>query len=63
MGCALTIDKLVNTAGTELVFRPLDPPMQADLVFAWKKHQVFSRPAGLFLEKVREMVLPPHLPS
>lgn len=53
MGCALTIDKLVNTAGTELVFRPLDPPMQADLVFAWKKHQVFSKACGKFLEQLR----------
>lgn len=49
MGCALTIDNLINTEGTDLTFRPLDPVMKADLFFAWKKYQVFSKAAEKFL--------------
>lgn len=50
MGCALTIDNLVNTYGTELIFLPLEPAMNADLFFAWKKYQVFSKASTIFLE-------------
>lgn len=64
VGYAITLDRLINTSGdSQLCFRPLYPTMEAGLCLVWKKHQVFSRAAGLFLEKVREMVLPPHLPS
>lgn len=48
MGCVLTIDKLIPEGG-ELVFRPLEPTVRADLAFAWKKHQVFSKAAEKFL--------------
>ena len=50
MGCALTIDNLINTEGTELTFRPLEPLMKADLFFAWKKYQAFSKAAEMFLK-------------
>lgn len=36
MGCALTIDKLVSPFDPVLTFRPLEPTMKADLIFAWK---------------------------
>ena len=50
MGSALTIAGLINTEGTELVFRPLNPPMTAELHFAWKKHRAFSGAGRKFLE-------------
>ena len=51
MGCALTIDKLINTSGdSDLCFRPLFPSLETHLDMAWKKHAVFSRPAQIFLE-------------
>lgn len=53
-GCALSIDGLVNTAKRNLTFRPFEPEMKADLVFAWKKYQVFSKAAGIFLEYVQK---------
>lgn len=56
MGCVLTIAGLVNTAGTRLTFRPLDPPMTADLVFAHKKSRPLSRPAEAFLEAVKQEI-------
>ena len=43
MGCALTIDGLVNTQGTDLTFRPLEPAMKADLFFARKNIRRFQK--------------------
>ena len=56
MGCALTIDRLVNTQGTPLTFRPLEPAIEAALFFAWKKYQVFSRAGQKFLEVLGEVI-------
>lgn len=54
MGCALCIDKLVNVADTNLVFRPLEPMMKANLFVAWKKYQVFSKCAEAFLKCLQD---------
>ena len=55
MGCAITIDKLINTSGdSDLCFRPLSPTLETHLDMAWKKHAVFSRPAQIFLEYLQE---------
>ena len=54
IGYALSIDGLGNTSGRNLTFRPLEPFMKADLVFAWKKHRVFSKAAELFLKRLQE---------
>lgn len=54
LGCAVSLDRLVNTQGTTLVFRPFSPPLKADLVIVWKKYQVFSRPAEKFLALLQE---------
>lgn len=38
LGCALTIDRLINTSGnSRLCFRPFEPGISANLVVAWKK--------------------------
>ena len=54
LGCALAIDELVNTAGRNLTFRPFEPTIKADLTFAWKKYQVFSKAAEIFLKYLQE---------
>lgn len=56
MGCAITIDKLVNTCGSDLCFRPLYPTLETHLDIAWKKHAVFSRPAQIFLEYLQREI-------
>lgn len=56
MGCSLAIANLLNTAGTDLTFRPLEPTLKADLTFAWKKYQVFSKAAEKFLAALYEEV-------
>ena len=54
LGCALAIDQLINTAGRNLTFRPFEPTIKADLTFAWKKYQVFSKAADVFLKCLQE---------
>ncbi|MFV0400020.1 MAG: LysR family transcriptional regulator [Oscillospiraceae bacterium] len=54
VGYALCLDGLVNTTGdSNLCFRPLEPRLEAHLDIVWKKYQVFSKAAELFLSRVR----------
>ncbi len=52
LGYALCFDKLINTQGSSLTFRPLAPPILAEATVVWKKYQVFSKAARLFLEEL-----------
>ena len=54
MGYAFTLDKLVNTTGSQLCFRPLEPRLELGMYLVWKKYRVFSRAAELFLETLEE---------
>lgn len=55
IGCAITLDKLVDISKeSELCFRPLKPKLESGLDIVWKKYQVFSPAAKLFLEKLHE---------
>ena len=55
VGYAVTLDKLVNTTGdSDLCFRPLKPKLESGLDIVWKKYQVFSPAAKLFLDKLSE---------
>ena len=55
VGYAITIDKLVTTAEhSSLCFRPLTPRLESGLNIVWKKYQVFSTAAELFLERLKE---------
>ena len=58
MGCAFTLDKLVNTTGTDLCFRPLRPRLELGMYLVWKKSQVFSKAAELFLKRLEEQLSP-----
>lgn len=54
MGYAFTLDKLVNTTGSNLCFRPLQPKFELGMYLVWKKSRIFSRAAELFLEQLQE---------
>ena len=55
VGYALTLDKLANTSeDSVLCFRPLRPELESRLNVVWKKYQVFSPAAGLFLKTLKE---------
>lgn len=54
VGYAIALDKLVDTSGeSELCFRPLSPKLESGLDIVWKKYQVFSPAAKLFLERLQ----------
>lgn len=55
LGYAICFDKLINTAGSTLCFRPLDPPLYATAHIVWKKYQVFSKASAKFLEQLTSM--------
>ncbi len=58
IGYAVTLDKLANTSSeSEICFRPLYPKLESGLDLVWKKYQVFSPAAGLFLEKCKQKFL------
>ena len=53
IGYAITLDNLADTSeGSNLCFRPLEPKLESGLNIIWKKYQVFSPAAELFLEKI-----------
>ena len=57
MGCAITLDKLINVSGdSELCFVPFDPPMEAVCHFIWKRYPVFTKAASTFLEKFKSVL-------
>lgn len=54
IGYALTLAKLINITGDSvLCFKPLEPRLEADLYIVWKKYQVFSRAAELFMKRLQ----------
>ena len=56
LGYALCYDKLINTQGSNLCFRPFSPRLEARGFIVWKKYQVFSKAANLFLQYLRELL-------
>ena len=57
MGYAFTLNKLVNTTGSNLCFRPLQPGLELGMYLVWKKSQLFSGAAELFLKSLQEHLL------
>lgn len=55
IGCALCLDKIISTsADSELCFRPLKPKLEARWYIVWKKYQVFSKAADIFLKRLQQ---------
>ncbi len=55
IGSAITLDKLANTSKeSEICFRPLSPKLESGLDLVWKKYQVFSPAAKLFLTRLQD---------
>lgn len=58
IGYVLTFDKLINVGvDSELCFRPLTPALETKLYVVWKKYQVFTRAAEVFLEQLQRGLL------
>lgn len=56
-GYAVTLDKLINlTDDSNLCFKPIIPNLKANLVIVWKKYQVFSKAAQIFLDELQKEI-------
>lgn len=55
LGIALTLEGLVRTEGSELVFRPFSPALTDTLSVVWRKHQGLSRAAASYLSCLKEV--------
>lgn len=54
VGYVISLEGIVDTsAESDLAFRPLDPPLTADIYIGWKRYQTFSPAANVFLQKIR----------
>ncbi|NLG04802.1 MAG: LysR family transcriptional regulator [Clostridia bacterium] len=57
LGYVLCLDNLINTTGDSvLCFRPLSPSVNVSLSFVWKKYQILSAAADLFLKLLKQKV-------
>lgn len=55
LGYLLTFEHLVNTSEESgLCFRPIKPTLETNMYIIWKKYQVFSPIAELFLKKLKQ---------
>ena len=54
IGYALCLERLVNTRGRNLTFRPIVPELSVDLYIVTKKYQTFSPAVKQFLAELRE---------
>ncbi|WP_455617449.1 LysR family transcriptional regulator [Eisenbergiella sp.] len=54
MGMAFTFNHLVNTEGTNLCFRPLEPKIEAELYLVWKKYDMFAKAGEVFLQQIQK---------
>lgn len=55
LGYAVCLDKLINTQGSNLCFRPLEPAIEVSPSIVWKRYQVFSKAANIFLQHLRSL--------
>lgn len=56
VGYAVGLNKIINTTGSNLCFRPLFPKLESHLDIAWKKYQVFPKCAEIFLKRLQKIV-------
>lgn len=61
IGYAVTIDGLIYTGeGSPFAFLPFSPDQTLNIHFIWKSHQMMSKACEVFLQEVRNDLLPPH---
>lgn len=53
VGYALCLDRLVNTVGRNLTFRPINPELFLELYLVTKKYQTFSPAVKVFMEMIK----------
>ena len=60
LGYGLCLDQILHVSGDSgLCFRPLEPPLEAELHVIWKKYQLLSKAAERFLQSLRVVCAAP----
>lgn len=52
-----TRDLLSPELNNNVVFRPLEPKLEVQYNLVWKRRNIFSKAAGLFLENIRQVII------
>ncbi len=55
LGYVLTLDKLINTADSDLKFTPLYPQTTIDIKLVWKKYQINSKAVERFVKEIEKI--------
>lgn len=55
LGYVLTLDKLINTADSNLKFTPLYPQTTIDIKLVWKKYQINSKAVERFIKEIEKI--------
>ncbi len=55
LGYAICLDKLINTAESNLCFRPLSPALNVSANIIWKRYQIFPKAAEKYLEELQKI--------
>lgn len=55
LGYVLTLDKLINTADSNLKFTPLYPQTTIDIKLVWKKYQINSKAIERFVKEIEKI--------
>lgn len=58
IGCDKLLDTVMEEGTSTLRFRQMEPVMEAEAVIVWKKYQIFSRAADLFLQQLQKQLCP-----
>ena len=57
IGYALALDGLIDTSDSSIfAFKPLHPKLDLEINVVWKKYQVFSKPAKMFLRELQKEI-------
>ena len=56
VGYVVALEGLINTDGGALCFRPFEPEVKSGLNMAWKKYQMFSHAAKVFMTQLKSMI-------
>ena len=56
LGYVLCLDKIINTEGKNIIFRPVENNLTAPLYIYWKKNQILTRPIEKFLVFLKDLL-------
>ena len=56
VGYCICIDNIINTKGSDLIFKPLEPRIDVKLILIYKKYNIFSKAASIFLDLLKQEI-------